>query len=288
MAVMPAAQAIVRNSPPGRLREWAWRWGKWRSYDFTTKANGVVFSGNTLDLIQGYLYWFGVWEPNLTHFIARRMNEAPDRTFVDVGANIGYYSMLVASRHPQSRVIAIEAFPPIVEKLRKNIEQNALKNIRLISEAASDHAGVLEFYYAGHLNEGGTTSIPGKFRSAAVAVPCKPLSELLTDDEISVMRLMKIDVEGAERSVIAGLLPKMSMLPKDLEIVTEISGKSIESSKFIFDTFVEKGFHAYEIDNDYSPNSYLYPESTKKPRRLTSIPSRHTDVIFSSIDTEFL
>lgn len=195
MAAMPAAQAIVRNSPPGRLREWVWRWGKWRSYDFTTRANGVVFSGNTLDLIQGYLYWFGVWEPNLTHFIARRMNEAPDRTFLDVGANIGYYSMLVASRHPQSRVIAIEAFPPIVEKLRKNVEQNALKNIRLISEAASDHAGVLEFYYAGRLNEGGTTSIPGKFRSAAVAVPCRPLSELLTDDEISVMRLMKIDVE---------------------------------------------------------------------------------------------
>ena len=88
--------------------------------EFTTQANGFVVAGNTSDLIQGYLYWFGVWEPNLTDFIMRRMSDAPNRVFVDVGANIGYFTTLVAKRHPQSSVVSIEAFPPTVEKLRLN------------------------------------------------------------------------------------------------------------------------------------------------------------------------
>jgi hypothetical protein len=90
IAAMPVLQAIVRNTPPGRLRLLAWRLGHSPlvdSVDFVTKANGFVVAGNTNDLIQGYLYWFGVWEPNLTDFVIRRMSELPKGVFVGVRAN---------------------------------------------------------------------------------------------------------------------------------------------------------------------------------------------------------
>lgn len=288
MAAMPIAQAIVRNAPPSRLREFAWRWGKWRSKDFVTEFNGIVISGNTLDLIQGYLYWFGVWEPNLTAFITRRMREAPDRTFVDVGANIGYFTALVARLYPQSNVVAIEAFPPTVEKLRSNVRRNALNNVRIIQAAASNAPGRLELFYAGNLNEGGTTSVPGKFKSTAVPVPCELLSNMLTDGEIAAVRLIKIDVEGAESRVIEGLAPILPLLPKDVEVAVEISAGSRESSKFIFDTFTAHRFHAYELENNYEPISYLYPRAPMAPRRLNAIPSKQVDVIFSRLDAECL
>src|ERR1019366_3290126 len=54
-----------------------------------------------------YIYYFGIWEPNLTRWIQERLS--PDDTFIDVGANIGYYSLLAAKLG--SQVVAIEAAP---------------------------------------------------------------------------------------------------------------------------------------------------------------------------------
>lgn len=288
MAAMPLAQAIVRRAPPSRLRESVWRWGMWRSKSFVTRVNGIAIAGNTLDLIQGYLYWFGVWEPNLTQFIRRRMDETPDRTFVDVGANIGYFSTFVAKRYPNAFVVSIEAFPPTVEKLRSNIDRNALKNARIIAAAASDASGDIKLFYAGNLNEGATTSVQGKFTSTPVTVPSKPLAELLSDEEINSTRIIKIDVEGAESNVIAGLASKLSQFPNDVEIVVEVSVGSTGNSKSIFDTFLARGFNAYELENKYDALSYLYPQTIKRPFRITTLPAKQTDIVFSRINAAVL
>jgi FkbM family methyltransferase len=291
MAAMPVLQAIVRNTPPSRLRLLAWKLGRsplLSSVDFVTKANGFVVAGNTNDLIQGYLYWFGVWEPNLTDFIMRRMSEAPNRVFVDVGANIGYFTTLVSKRYPQSSIVSIEAFPPTVEKLRLNLERNCVKNVRMIDVAVSDADGIVEFFYAGCFHEGATTTVKGRFQSTALPVSCKPLSKLLSGDEIAAARLIKIDVEGAELSVINGMVSILPLLPGDCEVIVEISGDSVEGSAFIFDAFAVHGFHAYELENDYNPLSYLYPQAPRRPQRLSVIPKKQTDVVFSRLDVECL
>jgi hypothetical protein len=290
-AAMPVLQAIVRNAPPSGLRSPAWEWGHsplFNSVEFTTKANGFVVAGNTSDLIQGYLYWFGVWEPNLTDFIMRRMSESPKRVFVDVGANIGYFTTLVAKRNPQSSVVSIEAFPPTVEKLRSNIERNGANNVRLIDIAVSDTEGIVEFFYAGCFNEGATTTVKGRFQSTAIPVSCKPLSELLSGDEIAAARLIKIDVEGAELRVINGLASILPLLPEDCEVIVEISGDSVEGSGLIYAAFAAHGFHAYELENDYDPLSYLYPQAPKRPQRLNAIPKQQADVVFSKLDLDSL
>jgi len=290
-AAMPVLQAIVRNAPPSGLRLLAWEWGHsplFNSVEFTTQANGFLVAGNTSDLIQGYLYWFGVWEPNLTDFIMGRMSKAADRVFVDVGANIGYFTTLVAKRYPQSSVVSIEAFPPTVEKLRLNLERNCVKNVRLIDVAVSDTEGIVEFFYAGRFNEGATTTVKGRFQSTALPVSCKPLSELLTDDEIAAVRLIKIDVEGAELRVINGLVSIVPLLPEDCEVIVEISGDSAEGSGLIYAAFAAHGFHAYELENNYDPLSYLYPQASRRPQRLSAIPKKQTDVVFSRLDTECL
>ncbi|WP_368396365.1 hypothetical protein [Streptomyces sclerotialus] len=56
---------------------------------------GSTFTTDTQDLIQRYIHLFGGWEPHLTTWLTRRLE--PGDAFVDVGANIGYYSLLACS-----------------------------------------------------------------------------------------------------------------------------------------------------------------------------------------------
>ncbi|MGW8556570.1 hypothetical protein [Streptomyces tubercidicus] len=55
---------------------------------------GVATAVDTQDLIQRYVYMFGVWEPHMPHWLQRRLR--PGDTYIDVGANIGYFSLLAA------------------------------------------------------------------------------------------------------------------------------------------------------------------------------------------------
>lgn len=89
-----------------------------KEHPLTTTArtgSGMVFPVATSDVIQRYLYLFGVWEPHLTAFISGRLT--PKDTFVDVGANIGYYSVL-ASRlvGPAGHVVAVEPSPTSIKR----------------------------------------------------------------------------------------------------------------------------------------------------------------------------
>lgn len=287
-ALLPVARVLVQHTPSKLIKEWLWlHWG-WRPKSFLIKSNNVLISGDTTDLIQKYVYWFGVWEPNLTQFIRRRMNENPDRTFIDVGANIGYFSTLVAKNYPKAKVVAVEAFPPIVDKLRASVSRNDLKNVRIVAEAASDAVGSLEFFYAGPTNEGATTSTPGRFKTVGVLVSCRPLGELVTPQELIDARLIKIDVEGAEFRVVKGLQPQLALLALDAEVIVEISPDSAEKTTEIFEAFAANGFFPYELENSYESSAYLHRSEVSPPKRIESMPTRQTDIVFSRIDASKL
>ena len=76
--------------------------------------------------------------------------------FVDVGANVGYFSLLAARAvGPTGRVVAIEAVSEIAEAARANADRNDLGNIEVIEAAASDAVGEVELMLAQH--PGGAT-----------------------------------------------------------------------------------------------------------------------------------
>jgi hypothetical protein len=65
----------------------------WNSHSFLASTLfGMKMKGDAKEILQQYIYYFGVWEPQITAWISRRL--APGDTFIDVGANIGYYSLL--------------------------------------------------------------------------------------------------------------------------------------------------------------------------------------------------
>lgn len=282
----------IRYSPLSILKLKLWKRVRKLKRPFIARTKfGVLISGNSGDVVQGYIYYFGVWEPNLTAFLKRRLKNTKDRTFIDVGANIGYYSLLAASLMRNGSVVAIEAFPGIYEKLIRNIKINKEKNIRTVPFAATEKDCYINMYYAGPQNEGATTAVKSLAKTdTSVTIRGKPLSMLLSEEEVRTMLIMKIDVEGAEFSVIKGMMSLFDEFQADAEFIVEVIPKALGeiNLKSIFRIFEEAGFYAYKIENSYKPADYLGFSKISRPERIYSCPSEESDVIFSKIDAEYL
>jgi FkbM family methyltransferase len=123
----------------------------------------------------------------------------PGDHFVDVGANVGVFSTLVGTRIPGVRITAIEPFPPVRADLEANLALNDL-DISVVGSAVSDAAGEATFEVLDRdvLNR---LAPDGAGGGGGITVPVTTLDQLVGDDPPA---LVKIDVEGAELSVMRG------------------------------------------------------------------------------------
>lgn len=288
---VPLARLYIRYAPLTIGKKFLFKRFVWREHNYVTRTKfGERMAGRSNDVVQGYIYYFGVWEPNLSEFIISRLKDQPNRTFVEIGANVGYFTLLAARLLTDGSVVAIEAFPSIYKKLEANVFLNNIKNVRLIQCAATDVQQNIEMYYGDSINEGATTSMAGKFNNDPVVVRGEPLSNLLTEQEIQSTRLIKIDVEGAEYSVIQGMRELIQKLPDDAEVVVELSpsANGQEHLAEIFCIFETAGFLPYEIYNSYDPQYYIQAPEYIRPSRIYSLPTTQADIIFSKVSASHL
>lgn len=134
----------------------------------------------------------------------------PAFTFVDIGANVGLYSLFVASRAANARILAIEPQPGILDRLRFNLAANPEVKAAVLPLAVADREGTIDLVL--DANDSGGTHIDKhtETRSGAgavvVLVPCKPLLSVLREQGIAAIDALKIDVEGAEDTVLVPFL----------------------------------------------------------------------------------
>jgi FkbM family methyltransferase len=184
----------------------------------TTKRNSVAWARlpNGLRLKVdlrwqgGYdvLYYFRTYEPSLTALI-RASLESEGAVFIDVGANVGAFSLLAADilQRRRGRALAIEPLPQNLAFLRDSIEENGLASvIEVIPCAVGDSEGSLslEVMAPGEIANARPTTWSSPTTSSAqiASVRMVPL-DALTRESHNV-RFVKIDVEGAELFVLRG------------------------------------------------------------------------------------
>ncbi|MFB1047689.1 FkbM family methyltransferase [Streptomyces chrestomyceticus] len=255
---------------------------------------GATFVTDTQDLIQRYIYLFGVWEPHLTRWLERRLR--PGDVFVDVGANIGYYSLL-ASRlvGEKGAVVALEASSDFHRVLRKQVAINGCGNVRAVNAAISDREEMLTFILASSHNMGANSIVPyaGEAEST-FEVAAQPLSDVLSADELARARVIKIDVEGAEGSVVRGLVPLLDQLRSDAELAIEVTPQRMlelgESAEELLGALRAHGFHMYRLPNDYTASRY--PAALRReaavPIRWREPITEESELLFSRVDAEYL
>lgn len=288
-ALTPAARAWIRYSPVAAGKPWLWETFHWRPHSFKCRTRfGDRITGNTEDLIQRHLYYFGTWEPNISDWLSANLR--PGDCFVDIGANIGHYSLLASGIVGTSgRVVAIEAAQWIHAMLDRHVALNRRSNIRTVQVAASATRGTLRLYPGSPGNIGKTTTIgrpTAEHDRESVEVQALPLADILSEDEIATTRIIKIDVEGAELQVLRGLAPLLGRMRADLEIVMEISPALMPDAdaarEEIFAVMRANGFSAFVFDNDYGVDTYLKRGESTRPATLsdTRIASQ-ADILFS-------
>ncbi len=151
--------------------------------------------------IDGLIYSFGTYEISGTRFLQSLLR--PGMSFVDVGANGGYYSLL-ASRlvGKAGRVDAFEPVPRIRRKLVRNLELNGASNVVVHDEVVADRVGTVGFFISGHhRNDGTGSTIRG---ASTVEQPVDTPSTTLDQHFPGPVDLVKIDTEGSEHAVLRG------------------------------------------------------------------------------------
>lgn len=137
-----------------------------------------------------------------------------DSIFVDIGANTGFYSLFSAKfiTAPNGRILAFEPNPIMFDRLRMNTALNGLgSRIELFPIGLADRAGEYDLYYGPRQMGGASMAMKGG--EIHVKVPCRPLLDILLEENVSHVSVLKIDVEGFERNILG---PFFATAPRTL------------------------------------------------------------------------
>lgn len=183
--------------------------------------------------IAPWLVLDGLWEPTVTAWMQATVSRG--QIFVDVGANVGYFTLLGARLvGPEGRVVAVEAHPHLASVLRRNVVINGVYGyVTTHHKAAWSENTELEFHIREHFagnSSVGTIDASGLDRlgdtETVVPVPAVVLDDLLAD--LPRVDVLKIDVEGAEVHVFNGLRRVLAANPH-VVVMFEWARAQIES-----------------------------------------------------------
>ncbi len=159
-------------------------------------------------LSRQYLRWFG----NASHkphkngerWLLDTLGGEKILTVVDVGANVGKWSLLAVNRFPQARIMALEIVPPTAAVLRAQTAGEG--RIRPFNLGLADHTGALTIRYNPAVSAHSTiTDYPYRWEGERLECPVMRGDEFLAQEGIDHVDFLKIDVEGAEHLVLRGL-----------------------------------------------------------------------------------
>jgi FkbM family methyltransferase len=201
----------------------------------------------------------------------------PGDHFVDVGANVGVFSTLVGTRIPGVRITAVEPFPPVRADLEANLALNHLE-ISVVGSAVSDAEGEATFEVLDRdvLNRLAPSGSEGA--RTGITVPVTTLDLLVGDDPPA---LIKIDVEGAELSVLRGAKRLLSAASPVL--LFEHAGHSEHFGVSASDMrafLTARGYTIHLLDGDLTPwHSDLQPPTPNviATRDISAVRARLAD-----------
>jgi len=162
----------------------------------------LVINPRRQKLIGRPIFLTGVWETDVTNFISSVVK--PDMTVLDVGADIGYYTVIFAKFvGPKGRVFSFEPIPKAKEYLDKNIKLNGFGNVETLDFALFDRPGTV--CLESPFTKSKINLLKKTLSIDDIMVEMKIFDEWHTLKRIGQIDLIKIDVEGAEYNILRGM-----------------------------------------------------------------------------------
>jgi len=175
-----------------------------RDIEFETDYFGHRYKGNTKNMIDAYVLYYGAWEKYILFFLRDAVQAAGSEecVFVDVGANSGLHSLYMSSY--AGAVHAIEPYPPAVRRIKDAVRYNELTNLFVHPVGFGAENAILPFSAPTEGNFG-----VGSFDERRAHGPNLDLEIVRADDYlpsrgVDAIDFLKIDIEGYERSALEG------------------------------------------------------------------------------------
>jgi FkbM family methyltransferase len=198
------------------------------------------------------LFVTGQYEPNEFCFLARILR--PGMVFVDVGANMGLYTLFAAQQvGQQGQVLAIEPSSRECERLLQNVRANSVSNVRLVRKAVSDSSADADLLVAADVRSGHNTL--GAFSydtplAVKETVHTERLDAIVSEEGLRRVDVIKMDVESAEVRALrgaTGILERFRPLLL-IEFADSALGHQGGSSAQIWDFLERQRYRLYEFD----------------------------------------
>ena len=185
-----------------------------------TKVGTLKILTNQTSYLTKILFWNGYKSFEYSEIFENLSKNA--NCFLDIGANIGYYSLLAAKSNPTIKVFAFE--PALGPKyyLNKNISINNLQNnIKALDYALSDKEGIIDFYEVENLkyknltynlsgeHNTGTKKTSRNFKKSKVEA--KTLKSFFNEQNFKKVDLIKIDTEGTEAEILKSSITELKL-----------------------------------------------------------------------------
>jgi len=161
----------------------------------------LTFVGPAADCITRHIYRLGAHEPHITRYLLDHVHLGPEDIALDVGANLGWYSVILHRlSEPGARILAFEPDPENYRLLTKNLELNNATRVTPLNIALGDQRGVAELHRYKAANSGRHSLLRGNSAGSTVRVPVDTLRDVWHHQNLGARRIrfLKIDVEGFE------------------------------------------------------------------------------------------
>jgi len=205
---LPSAVAVIRRLPFGRYRL-THRLRRLVHRPFITRLSpelgGFRFHCDPRDSVAGEVCFTGWYEPQETRIVARVLTSGA--VFVDVGANWSYFSLVAAGIvGAPGRVVALEPEPRLYASLTSNLAMNGLTSVTARRAAAGAGTGQTAFAaFDADSDNWGTSHAVFDEGQADFQCATAALDDLLDQEHVDCVDLVKIDVEGGELEVLDGM-----------------------------------------------------------------------------------
>lgn len=170
-------------------------------------------------------------------------------TALDIGANQGFFTLLMAGCvGPTGSVHSFEPIPGTRQLLQTNIALNKLDQCHVHGAAVTDEAGELEIW-PGPADHSGIASLRPSDQTPALRVPAWRLDDMT---DLPKVRLMKIDVEGAEMRALRGAMDLIERCRPVivLEVTDEFLGQLGDSAAALWAMFSDLRYRVWRVDHD--------------------------------------
>lgn len=263
---------LLRNDKVLNLKDNFSRYDSWLKYFFTSCSRFSLYDKEikkSIEIIDGnnrFCFHLNVNEYTQCGYYFKNNNphlfnifkKFKDGVFVDVGANVGYFSLLASSYF--KKVISFEPDPLTFLDLNKNISISKVKNIIAFENALSDK-NCSSILYRNPINRGGSSMEKfsseidfGKKKISEVKIEVKCLDEIYSSLKLDEkIKLIKIDVEGHELNVIKGAMKVISLCKP--VIFAEVSSQKQFLDLLSFLPPEYKGYSPYNLHSIIDPFS---------------------------------